>query len=130
MIPRGVDWATRKVLAWPLLPAFMDLYPELTLDLNLSDPQFDLIEGSYDLALRNAALEDSSLIARKLADDRRVLCASPAYLAAYGKPSTSSDLAKHWLIAFCIADIRAVRSILTFAMTGSRDKMGFRYGFS
>ena len=84
----------------PLLPAFMDLYPDLTLDLHLSDAQFDLIEGSYDLALRNAVLEDSGLTARKLADDQRVLCASPAYLAAHGTPSDPSDLAKHRLIAF------------------------------
>lgn len=84
----------------PLLPMFMDQYPDLRLDLHLSDAEFDLIEGSYDLALRNAVLADSSLTARKLADDTRILCASPAYLDRYGAPKDPEDLAQHRLIAF------------------------------
>ncbi|GAW35598.1 HTH-type transcriptional regulator DmlR [Roseovarius sp. A-2] len=84
----------------PLLPLFMDQYPDLRLDLHLSDAEFDLIEGSYDLALRNAVLADSSLTARKLADDTRILCASPAYLERYGTPQRPTDLAQHRLIAF------------------------------
>lgn len=84
----------------PLLPKFLELYPDVTLDLRLSDVQFDLIEGSYDLALRNAPLEDSSLKGRKLANDTRVLCASPAYLAANGIPENPDDLSDHRLIAF------------------------------
>lgn len=84
----------------PLIPEFMDLHPNLTLDLHLSDTQFDLIEGSFDLALRNAVLEDSSLTGRKLADDSRILCASPQYLESYGVPRTQEDLRTHRLIAF------------------------------
>lgn len=84
----------------PLLPKFMETYPDLTLDMHLSDAQFDLIEGSYDLALRNAVLEDSSLTARKLADDRRIFCASPAYIEKYGEPNGLDDLTFHRLIAF------------------------------
>ncbi len=84
----------------PLLPAFMDAYPDLTLDLHLSDSQFDLIEGSYHLALRNSVLEDSSLTARKLADDTRILCAAPGYLERYGLPHTTDDLLSHRLVAF------------------------------
>ena len=84
----------------PLLPKFMALYPDLTLDLHLSDTQFDMIEGSFDLALRNSVLEDSSLTARKLADDRRVLCASPDYLKRHGTPESPEDLDAHCLIAF------------------------------
>ena len=84
----------------PLLPTFMDQYPDLTLDLHLSDAQFDLIEGSYDLALRNSLLEDSSLTARKLADDTRVLCASPEYLGRNGAPTEPADLRAHRFVAF------------------------------
>lgn len=84
----------------PVLPTFLEGHPNLTLDLRLSDTQFDLIEGSFDLALRNASLADSSLKARKLADDNRILCASPGYLERYGEPETLSDLRKHKLIAF------------------------------
>jgi DNA-binding transcriptional LysR family regulator len=84
----------------PLLPAFMDKYPDLTLDLHLSDTQFDLIQGSYDLALRNSVLTDSTLTARKLADDRRILCAAPGYLDRHGTPEKPADLETHRLIAF------------------------------
>ncbi|MEO1640110.1 MAG: LysR substrate-binding domain-containing protein [Pseudomonadota bacterium] len=84
----------------PILPAFMADHPDLLLDMRLSDKQFDLIEGSFDLALRNAALEDSSLRGRKLADDTRILCASPAYLDAHGVPQSPDDLRRHHLLAF------------------------------
>ncbi|MCJ8307997.1 MAG: LysR family transcriptional regulator [Rhizobiaceae bacterium] len=84
----------------PILPEFLDLHPGLSLDLRLSDASFDLIEGSFDLALRNMALQDTSLKGRKLADDHRVLCASPAYLERFGTPRTPEDLAAHRLIAF------------------------------
>jgi len=84
----------------PVLPRFLQAYPEITLDLRLSDTPFDLIEGSFDLALRNQAMSDSSLKGRKLADDLRVLCASPAYLSEQGCPRHPSDLAGHRLISF------------------------------
>lgn len=94
----------------PLLPTFMDQYPDLRLDLHLSDSEFDLIEGSYDLALRNAVLADSSLTARKLADDTRILCASPAYLERYGAPKAPEELAQHRLIAFKDIEPRMLNS--------------------
>ncbi len=84
----------------PLLPEFLVRHPDLSLDLRLSDTPFDLIEGSFDLALRNAALSDSSLKARKLADDRRILCASPDYLDRQGLPRHPDDLAMHQLVGF------------------------------
>lgn len=84
----------------PLLPEFHELYPDLTLDLRLSDTRFDAIEGSFDLALRSGPLADSSLKGRKLADDTRVLCASPDYLERHGSPATPADLAGHQLIAW------------------------------
>ncbi|MEM1315405.1 MAG: LysR family transcriptional regulator, partial [Pseudomonadota bacterium] len=84
----------------PLVPEFMERHPSVTLQLRLSDTQVDLIEGGYDLALRNAAVEDSTLRARKLADDTRVLCASPGYLALHGAPDAPEDLAGHRILAF------------------------------
>ena len=84
----------------PLLPEFLKLHPGITLDLRLSDTQFDLIEGSFDLALRNLALEDSSLKARKLADDKRVLCASPDYLEQHDVPDHPDELERHQLVGF------------------------------
>lgn len=84
----------------PLLPEFMAAHPDLTLDLHLSDRQLGLIEGSFDLALRNAPLEDSSLRGRKLAPDTRVLCAAPEYLSKHGVPETPETLSGHRVIAF------------------------------
>ena len=84
----------------PILPEFLLLQPGIRLDLRLTDMEFDLIQGSFDLALRNSALPDSSLKGRKLADDRRILCASPDYLNQHGTPKQPDDLATHQLIAF------------------------------
>lgn len=77
----------------PLLPAFLEAYPEIELDLALNDRFVDLIDEGFDLAVRIGRLADSSLIVRRLAPLRRVLCASPAYLAAHGIPATPDDLA-------------------------------------
>ncbi|GAB4235802.1 MAG: LysR family transcriptional regulator [Kiloniellaceae bacterium] len=90
----------------PLLPEFLERNPGITLDLRLSDTQFNLIEGSFDLALRNSALADSSLKARKLADDQRILCASPAYIKKHGTPQAPEDLKGHQLIAFRDQSVR------------------------
>ncbi|MEM8793771.1 MAG: LysR substrate-binding domain-containing protein [Pseudomonadota bacterium] len=84
----------------PILPDFLALHPGVTLDLRLSDTRYDLIEGSFDLALRNSPLEDSAIMGRKLADDRRVLCAAPSYLERMGTPKHPLDLSDHNLVAF------------------------------
>lgn len=84
----------------PYLPEFTDQNPRIKLDLRLSDTVYDLIDGSFDLAIRDAALADTSLKGRKLADDRRVLCASPEYLSWSGNPISPDDLSSHKLVAF------------------------------
>ena len=84
----------------PLLPQFLQCHPGINLDLRFSDTQFDLIEGSYDLALRSSSLAESSLKARKLANDQRILCAAPRYLEEHGTPRLADDLAQHHLIGF------------------------------
>lgn len=84
----------------PILPEFLDRHPEINLDLRLSDAPFDLLEGSFDLALRNGSLGDSSLKARKLADASDILCAAPSYLERHGAPQSPEDLTDHALIAF------------------------------
>lgn len=84
----------------PIVHKFLEQHPGVVLDLRLSDAEFNLIEGSFDLALRNMVLEDSSLKGRKLANDQRILCASPDYIAANGMPKHPDDLSAHQLIAF------------------------------
>jgi DNA-binding transcriptional LysR family regulator len=79
----------------PLIPRFVLRYPKVELALSLSDRSINLIEEGFDLAVRIAELKDSSLAARKLAPNRRVVCASPAYLREHGEPKTPHDLAKH-----------------------------------
>ncbi|WP_420549538.1 LysR family transcriptional regulator [Curvivirga sp.] len=84
----------------PILPDFLERHPGVNLELRLSDGRYDLIEGSFDLALRNSAIEDTSLKGRKLASDKRILCASPEYLVKNGTPSHPDDLMDHQLISF------------------------------
>jgi DNA-binding transcriptional LysR family regulator len=79
----------------PLVPKFAERYPDVQLALSLSDRAVNVVEEGFDLAIRIADLADSSLAARKLAPNRRVVCASPAYLRRHGAPRTPDDLAKH-----------------------------------
>ncbi|MEM6583178.1 MAG: LysR family transcriptional regulator [Pseudomonadota bacterium] len=95
----------------PLLPEFLNRHPKINLELKFSDAQADLIEGGFDLALRNYAIEDSSLRARKLADDTRILCASPAYLDRNGKPSTPDELGSHQLLVFMNGPPRTLSAV-------------------
>lgn len=84
----------------PILSEFLERHPAINVELRLSDTQVNLIDGGYDLALRNYAIEDSSLICRRLAKDTRILCASPDYLKRHGVPDTPADLEQHQLIMF------------------------------
>ena len=79
----------------PRLAKFCEQHPAVSLDLRLSDEVLDVVEGAYDLIIRNAPLEDSTLVARKLAADRRLLVASPSYLSAFGAPQSIGDLKHH-----------------------------------
>ena len=82
----------------PALKGFLAQYPDLSVDIRLTDYIIDLVEGGFDVAIRNAELQDSSLIARKLAVDKRIICASPEYLSKYGKPTTPQELRNHQCI--------------------------------
>ncbi|MBC2773100.1 LysR family transcriptional regulator [Rhizobium sp. AQ_MP] len=79
----------------PHLKPFMEAHPDLAIHLVLSDEFTDIVGGGFDLAIRIAELNDSSLVARRLAPVRRVLCASPDYLAEHGTPETLDDLKRH-----------------------------------
>ncbi|HME84099.1 MAG TPA: LysR family transcriptional regulator [Roseiarcus sp.] len=79
----------------PALPDFLARYPEVAVDITMSDRFVDLVDEGFDVAVRIGALEDSSLIARKLAPIRRVVCASPSYFKSRGAPETPDDLKRH-----------------------------------
>jgi DNA-binding transcriptional LysR family regulator len=82
----------------PHLVDFLAAYPEITIDLSLSDQFVDIVADGYDLAIRIADLADSSLVAKRLAPNHRVLCATPGYLEARGRPETLADLSSHRLL--------------------------------
>lgn len=79
----------------PLIPTFLALYPDLKIDLWLTDNDLDLTEHGIDLAIRTGNLSDSTLIGRRLASSPRVICASPEYWAERGKPATPEALMDH-----------------------------------
>ncbi len=79
---------------------FLATHPELELEIDLNDRMIDLLEEGFDVAIRIAELEDSTLIARRLAQTRHVVCASPGYLEGHGRPQTLDDLAKHRCLVY------------------------------
>src|ERR1700736_2674052 len=103
--PRGLvklaaplSFGTRWVA--PMLPEFFRRYPDIAVDLHLTDAQTDLIGDGFDAALRIAVLEDSSLVARQIAPVRRFVVASPTYIARYGRPQHPHDLVGHQCLSY------------------------------
>ncbi len=88
--------AFAKVHILPILPEFLERNPDLRLHLELTDRSIDLAEESIDIAIRfSEQIHDPAVVARKLARNRRVICASPAYLERFGTPQTPEDLSGH-----------------------------------
>ncbi|MRW87903.1 LysR family transcriptional regulator [Pseudoduganella sp. FT26W] len=79
----------------PIVSRFAHAYPEVEVELHLTDRPISLVEEAYDLAIRFGELPDTRLTARKLMANRRFLCASPAYLKKHGEPKTPADLHHH-----------------------------------
>jgi DNA-binding transcriptional LysR family regulator len=92
-ITAPVQFGRRHVA--PIVSAFLNEYPDVQVELSLNDRNLDLIEEGLDLAVRIGPLADSSLVVRQVGSVRRVVVASPAYLARRGVPRTPSDLATH-----------------------------------
>lgn len=84
----------------PVIADYVGQYPEVKLDISLSDRRVDLVEEGFDLAIRIGALAESGLIARKLGSDRAIVCASPSYLERHGTPRTPRDLAAHSCLGY------------------------------
>lgn len=82
----------------PLVPEFLERYPDITLDLELTDAVVDILEQRMDVAIRAGPLKSSSLLARKLGETTKVIVGAPSYLARWGTPLTPADLERHNLI--------------------------------
>ena len=89
----------------PLWPGYMQQHPKVELDVTLADRMVDLVDEGYDVAVRIARLPDSSLVSRKLAATRLVLCAAPGYLRRHGRPRHPSDLSAHAVFAYTLLSI-------------------------
>jgi DNA-binding transcriptional LysR family regulator len=79
----------------PLVPGFIAAHPDVSLSLNLSDRVVDIVNEGYDCAVRVGEMPDSNLVSVRLADNRRLCVAAPAYLAQAGTPATPADLSRH-----------------------------------
>ncbi|MDH4559015.1 LysR family transcriptional regulator [Pseudomonas sp. BN417] len=84
----------------PMLPEFLKAHPQVSLVADYSERFVDIIAEGYDLAIRIGELSDSRLVARKLGDHRRILCASPGYLEEHGVPGSPGDLDSHDCLGF------------------------------
>jgi DNA-binding transcriptional LysR family regulator len=89
-----------RQLLLPIVPAFLDAYPKLSLDISLTDQVIDLLEQRTDVALRSGPLKSSQLVARKLGAARMMIVGSPDYFARHGVPKTPGELAQHNRLGF------------------------------
>lgn len=100
----------------PLISAYLKHYPEVKIDIQLSDRRMDLIEEGLDLAIRIGTLTESGLIVRRLASDSLVVCGSPEYLREHGTPQHPADLSAHNCLLY------------TYSATGEEWKLKGREG--
>jgi len=105
-VPRGTLTVTAPaafggLYVRPVLDSYLDRYADVRVRLSLLDRVVNLIDEGFDAAIRIAHLPDSALIAIKLGEVRRLICASPAYLSRHGRPKTPGDLAAHRCVAYC-----------------------------
>lgn len=89
-----------RLIVSPALPGFLESYPEIDIDLGVTDRAVDLVGENVDCALRVGPLTDSGLVARTLGDLPLVNVASPGYLARHGAPESPGDLARHWAVNY------------------------------
>ncbi len=111
--PRGllrlnapVSFGARQIA--PLLPEFARRCPQVAVELGLNDRLVDLADEGWDLVIRIGSLSDSSLIARRIAPCRTIVCAAPSYLAARGTPRTLADLAGHNCLGYTLSRLTGV----------------------
>ena len=124
--PRGrlkVDMASAiaSFVVLPALPSFMQQYPEIQLDIGVSDNDVDLIGDNVDCVLRGGELADASLIAKRIAELAFVTCAAPSYLAQYGTPQTPEEISsQHRIVNY---RSRTTHRLVPLRFSGSQQSM-------
>jgi LysR family transcriptional regulator, regulator for bpeEF and oprC len=98
-----------KTAVIPALPEFFSIYPDIQVQMGLSDRQVDIVEEGVDCVIRTGELEDSGLVARRIGNLPRVTCAAPSYLAKYGEPKTLEDLRDHVAVNYVSSNTGRVR---------------------
>ena len=101
-----VSFGIREVA--PLLPALCEIHPRLEIDLGLNDRQVNLVEEGWDLVIRIGQLQDSRMVARRLAPCVMAVCASPQYLEQHGRPERIADLGKHNCLGYTLSRLAGV----------------------
>jgi DNA-binding transcriptional LysR family regulator len=109
----------------PLIPSFMKQYPEVNVELELTERVIDLVEDNVDIAIRSGRLLDSNLIARKLASNNFLMCASPQYLSEHGSPETPRTLDEFDCIRYGYAGWRE-----WFLMGNKPEKLSIKEGLT
>lgn len=110
----------------PLIPEFLSRFPNIELDLSLSDRVVDLMEEQAEVAIRVGPLQDSSLTARKICESRRVVVASPAYLERKGVPQHPADLLSHNCLTY---NLRSTLNEWPFKIDGTVRPLAVRGNF-
>src|SRR5260221_11345012 len=123
-IPRGKIRVSANVpvgrqLLLPIVPAFLEAYPKLSLEISLTDQVIDLLEQRTDVALRSGPLKNSQLFARKLGAARMIIGGSPGYLARYGTPKTPVELAQLNRLGFNYARMAKYWPLIHYAERAS-----------
>ena len=107
----------------PALPALLEKYPELSLDISLTDERQDLVANNIDVAVWMGELPDSEVVARRLSPMQRIVCGSPAYFKRHRAPKTPADLRRHNCILFTA---RSFGNVWNFTKDGEREEIQVR----
>lgn len=121
-ISAPVSFAIRHMT--PLLSDFQKAHPAVGIDLQLNDRKVDIVEEGFDIALRIGRLKSSSLIAKRLAPVRLVLCASPAYLEQYGTPRKPEDLSGHRYLRYSYMNLDSAHGLQKWLQGNNRETAG------
>ena len=121
-ISAPVSFAIRHLA--PLLSEFQKAHPAVGIDLQLNDRKVDIVEEGFDIALRIGHLKSSSLIAKRLAPVRLVLCASPDYLKQHGTPQCPEELSHHRYLQYSYMDIEPGHPLQKWLQAGRQESEG------